>query len=168
MVRDPRDVIVSSYFSHRHTHTTVGWPELTAHRARLETLSINDGLLAEIDFMGSVLGMLKDWNYSDPRVLEVRMERVTKDPEGMLRTIFEFLSISNRISKKHLRSIVDRYSFKNLSGGRAVGTENVHSHYRKGVSGDWSNYFTQEHIDVFKNRYADLLVKLGYEHDSHW
>jgi hypothetical protein len=59
-------------------------------------------------------------------------------------------------------------SFKNLSKGRDAGSEKVTSHYRKGIAGDWKNHFTEKHKQLFKDRYGDLLVKLGYENSNDW
>ncbi|MDA3874064.1 MAG: peptidylprolyl isomerase, partial [Kiritimatiellae bacterium] len=50
VIRDPRDLITSAYFSHKKSHTTKYWPELIEHRKRLNTLSKEKGLEAEIQF----------------------------------------------------------------------------------------------------------------------
>ena len=62
----------------------------------------------------------------------------------------------------------EKYSFKKLSGGRKAGQENTNSHYRKGKRGDWRNHFSEAHKVVFKEKYGDLLIKLGYETDKNW
>jgi hypothetical protein len=54
------------------------------------------------------------------------------------------------------------------AGGRAPGEEDVTSHYRKGVPGDWKLHFGPAHIDYFKQHYNDLLLKLGYEQSPDW
>ena len=58
--------------------------------------------------------------------------------------------------------------FETKTAGRKEGEEDVTSHYRKGVAGDWRNHFTQAHVDEFKTRYGDLLVRLGYEQSADW
>src|SRR5262249_29817599 len=50
VVRDPRDLTVSAYFSHRNSHPTRDWPALLDHRARLQKLDKDEGLLAEMEF----------------------------------------------------------------------------------------------------------------------
>ena len=68
-----------------------------------------------------------------------------------------------------IRNLVgEKYSFKKLSGGRKTGEENTNSHYRNGKRGDWKNHFTEKHKTVFKEKYGDLLIKLGYETDYDW
>ncbi len=39
VVRDPRDIVVSGYFSHYYSHPDEGWPKLTHYRRYLRTLS---------------------------------------------------------------------------------------------------------------------------------
>lgn len=58
--------------------------------------------------------------------------------------------------------------FEAKTKGRARGSEDVHSHYRKGVPGDWANHFTAEHAELFDQKYGDLLMKLGFEQDHSW
>jgi len=40
LIRDPRDLLVSSYFSHRNSHSTANWPELEGHRESLCALML--------------------------------------------------------------------------------------------------------------------------------
>ena len=40
--------------------------------------------------------------------------------------------------------------------------------FRKGVSGEWQKYFTEEHKILFKDAAGQLLIDLGYEKDFDW
>jgi hypothetical protein len=62
---------------------------------------------------------------------------------------------------------VEERTFERLTG-RKKGQENRNTHLRKGVPGDWVNHFEPVHIRAFKNRYNDLLLKLGYVHTTDW
>ena len=44
----------------------------------------------------------------------------------------------------------------------------VQSHFRKGVAGDWKNYFDDKVKSVFKDAYGHILVATGYESDMDW
>jgi len=71
------------------------------------------------------------------------------------------------IDEVRLREIVEKYSFQNLTR-RKPGDENNRSFLRKGISGDWKNYFSQEAKEVF-NRYGGKeLIRLNYEKDISW
>lgn len=80
VVRDPRDVIVSSYFSYRFSHAINDWKELASLRNKLNQVSFDEGLFHLIDFNKGMFQNLKMWNYNDERILELSFEEVIKDP----------------------------------------------------------------------------------------
>ncbi len=211
VIRDPRDIIVSAYFSHLYSHDDKNWPELTKHRNQLQKVSINDGLFIEMDFSEQFLEKMYSWNYKDPRILEIKMENLTSDPLKEFDNILRYLDLTyeqkngrvqqflidfamfintlnqrgkrfipfhlsispfrikrNKIPKGKVYSIIKKRNFKKQSGGRKPGQENIKHHYRKGIPGDWKNYFTNEHILYFKEKYKDLLIKLDYEKNNSW
>ncbi len=168
VMRDPRDIVVSGYFSHRNSHPLDGWPALTVHRDRLRSISKIDGLLVEMDFLRPIFEMMRQWEPL-PLVREVRFEELIRNPVETFDAIFTHLQIvPMRIDEAALREIVDCQSFARMSGGRTPGEENAGHHFRKGVPGDWRNHFTPAHIEYFKERYNPLLLKLGYERDENW
>ncbi|WP_196279134.1 sulfotransferase domain-containing protein [Catellatospora vulcania] len=93
VIRDPRDIVVSGYFSHRNTHGVhalgVTWHELIDHRKRLLELDVPDGLLEEIEFSGYFLDHMNTWDYHQPEVLELKMEDQISDQIGVWTRIFE-------------------------------------------------------------------------------
>jgi hypothetical protein len=93
VVRDPRDICVSAYFSHRYSHETKHWPELVEHRQQLERLSFDEGLLLDMKFVENHFQEMYCWNYEDPNFLQVKMERLTADPYRQFLKIFDFLGI---------------------------------------------------------------------------
>lgn len=54
-------------------------------------------------------------------------------------------------------------SFNRLSGGRRPGQEDRDSFFRKGISGDWRNYFSSDNLESFLKIAGDGLNALGYE-----
>lgn len=84
LIRDPRDILVSSYFSHRNSHPTkfwdVEWKELVPHREKLLKLDHDEGIMAEIEFSGWMIDTLGTWDYQMPGMLEIKMEEFTADP----------------------------------------------------------------------------------------
>ena len=77
VVRDPRDIIVSGYFSHRNSHPTDGLPHLAAHREQLQSVSKEEGIRLEMDFSARLIRDLVEWDYNQPHILEVKMEDLT-------------------------------------------------------------------------------------------
>jgi hypothetical protein len=93
VIRDPRDILVSAYFSHLYSHTTKNWGDLIAHREELQKLSKEEGLLAEMEFSSVNFEKMYNWNYSLPNVLELKMEDLFQDSQTQFAKIFDFLGI---------------------------------------------------------------------------
>jgi hypothetical protein len=91
VVRDPRDIVVSAYFSHKDVHGL--YPEIVEHRKRLKSLSKDEGLFAEIDFSAKEFRELDRWDYTRPDVFEARMEDLTARPLAEFERIFRFLEV---------------------------------------------------------------------------
>jgi hypothetical protein len=71
-------------------------------------------------------------------------------------------------SRDYLGKVVAANRFEARTGGRKPGAEDLGSHERKGVAGDWKNHFTDRVAKAFKERYGELLVATGYEADDRW
>jgi Sulfotransferase domain len=169
VVRDPRDVVVSGYFSHLQSHPDAGWPRLRFFRPYLQSLSKEDGLMCEMLFSGIYLQQLLSWDYeAKPSILEIRFEDMTANPFGAFQKILTHLGLMERLGQQNLSAILQRNTFEKLSGGRSPGQEDRSSHYRLGIPGDWRNHFTKEHVAYFKSLYNPLLLKLGYEDREDW
>lgn len=204
IIRDPRDIVVSAYFSHLHSHSTTKWHELEDHRARLKSLPLREGLAAEIEFRKRSFDHMARWNYDQPDILEIRFEDfIRSNYESMIR-IVSFLGLLDtgayqlryrlaglyrdlaaffgrkldwrqpaRLGPKklyvpELLTITWRNSFQFKSQGRRTGEADDRSHYRKGKSGDWSEYFDDTHKKLFKDLYPGLVPGLQYHPDDNW
>jgi hypothetical protein len=173
-------VVVSSYFSHLHSHPEQEW--LIAIRETLRALSKDEGIQFELEQSGWLFSSLEQWDYGREEILELKMEELIQRPEELIAEACRFIGLvaddsrppdepnpdSGGISTSKLVEIVRSHGFSVKSGGREPGQEDVHSHYRKGVPGDWGNHFTEQHREWFKRNLGGLLVKLGYEKDEGW
>lgn len=93
-VRDPRDIVVSAYFSHLKTHSTSTWPELVAHRLKLQQCDQEAGLFLEIAFRKQQFDEMRSWKdcHAD-NIMHVRMEDVTSRTYQSMLTIVGFLGL---------------------------------------------------------------------------
>lgn len=204
IIRDPRDIVVSAYFSHLHSHSTSQWRELENHRTRLKSMSLQDGLAAEIKFRGRSFDHMARWNYDQPDILEIRFEDFIRSNYDSMIRIISFLGLldsdahqfqyrlaglyrdfaallgrkldwrqparlgPDKLYVPELLTITWRNSFHFKSQGRAEGEVDERSHYRKGKSGDWSEYFDDTHKELFKTLYPGLVPQLHYHPDDNW
>ncbi len=88
IIRDPRDIAVSAYFSHLHSHSTKVWSELEDYREKLKSMSKIDGLTAEIKRRKTEFGQLESWNYEQPNVLEIRFEEMAVSSYNLVLRVF--------------------------------------------------------------------------------
>ena len=93
-VRDPRDIIVSAYFSHLKTHSTDTWPELIAHRLKLQQCDQETGLFHEIAFRKEQFDEMRSWkDFHGNNIMQVRMEDVTSRTYQSILPIVDFLGL---------------------------------------------------------------------------
>jgi sulfotransferase family protein len=102
IIRDPRDIAISAYFSHRNSHSTEGWPELAEVRNDLLRLPKDQGILEDLKFTAklpvdgwttNLFDTMKEWNYESENVLEVRFEDLVRDPYQTFLEMFAFLGL---------------------------------------------------------------------------
>lgn len=164
VMRDPRDVTVSWYFSMKLSHGLMGnLPEVKQALDRLDETAGLGYVIDHLDRFGAyaALGSWVDAAETDDNVMLVAFEELTSTQSaGLFRRLFDHLDIA--IPDDVLRELLDDYSFERLSG-RARGEEDRRSHYRKGVAGDWRNHFGETVRQKFAEVTGDLVSRMGYE-----
>jgi len=101
-----------------------------------------------------------------PNYTEVRYEDLLERPHEEVGRLAGFLGADT--SEKAVHQAVGAASFEKLSRGRERGQEDTSSFYRKGIAGDWKNYFTARDRQIYKEEAGKLLIRLGYERDLDW
>jgi hypothetical protein len=164
VVRDLRDTLVSAYFSIKHSHA-MEHPRDLEDRRRLHELSVEDGLLFLLDsWLPDRAAVQRSWAGGTDDVL--KYEDLLRDDLRILeRVLIGHCGLS--VTPERLREVVLANRFE-MRAGRKPGTEDVASHERKGVAGDWKTHFTDRVAKAFRNRYGSLLVATGYEKNDRW
>jgi len=163
ILRDPRDTVISWYFSAKKSHIPVHpIPQL---RTGLEKLNQSDGLRYIIDQLGGFgsFDVQRSWmnTQADKAVAVFRYESLVQNPEAFIKQLLGHLNVD--LPAQLFNQLLARFSFERFSGGRKPGEEDTRSHYRKGIVGDWKNYFDDRVIAHFQAKTGDLLKVLGYE-----
>lgn len=161
--RDPRDVVISLIFFLANISTDVGgWPELNEmdSKERIKHYLNKDiGVIEKLELW---------WSY--PHVHKLHYEDLLANPKEEMRKIVNYLGL--KISDKRIEQAIDNNRFEKHSGGREAGKENKGSFFRKGIAGDWVNYFDEETVEMMKTvhdgRWNKLIVTLGYEASEDW
>lgn len=94
-VRDPRDIVVSAYFSHRDSHATIAWPELVEYRQKLRSCTQDDGLFLELEFRSQQFQEMRSWKESSGNgsIRSYKIEDVISNPYRAFLEIFGFLGL---------------------------------------------------------------------------
>jgi hypothetical protein len=162
VARDPRDLLVSWYYSAKDNHIIHKDPKnpLLQARNELQRRNKRDGLLYAVDYLERMgrFAALRSWferATNDENVKLVRYEELI-GPRGReaFRELFDFLGLE--IPERAFNELLDAYSFKRLSG-RPEGVEDSRSHLRKATSGDWRNHLDVEILERLESAYGDLV-----------
>ncbi len=94
-VRDPRDIVVSAYFSHRNSHSTESWTELVEYREKLRSCSKEEGLFLELDFRSQQFEEMQSWenNSDNGSIRSYKIEDIMSNPYRAFLEIFDFLGL---------------------------------------------------------------------------
>lgn len=155
-VRDIRDVAVSHVF---YVRTRPWHPDydLFSHRTLEESLA----LFAEYR-LEEFVAWLESWlsNRDTELSLLLRYEDMLQAPDSLLPKALEHFGIT--LPNHRIMDIVNKHSFEKKTDGRHRGDERPASFQRKGIAGDWKNYFTPGLLDTFLDRATPILDRLGY------
>ena len=158
MLRDPRDVLVSRYFSMAFTHylpSTKGLRvQYERRRRRVRTMSIDEFVVQVMPWVKTTylgyLDKLVDSGHAKPLRYEDMVQRF---PEW-IREVASRLQIEITDG--------DAAHLERLGGFDKKRTEDPYSHIRQMTPGDYQNKLTSETIDVIDRELHDVLVRLGY------
>ncbi|MGB9871743.1 MAG: Wzt carbohydrate-binding domain-containing protein [Anaerolineae bacterium] len=165
IIRDLRDTLVSAYFSIKVSHPVLE-PRLANWRAVLHSLSLEDGMIYLMDeWLPGCARIQVSWLEAGERLIRYE-DLLEHDLEILEPLLLEQCQLP--VSRERFREVVLANRFERLTGGRPRGQEDISAHERKGIAGDWRNYFTDRVKQAFKTRYGGLLVATGYEKDLNW
>ena len=154
--RDIRDAIVSAYHYIRndmHPGTMTCTPDAFAKLSKEEALEQHIILYMKYRMPAMVYWL----NVDAQNLAKIRYEDMLTDREGNIRAVIDKFGM--RLSEESILSVVEQTSFRAMSG-RREGTEDVRSHQRKGVAGDWVNHFTERHVRIFRAMGGEDLLRM--------
>lgn len=165
VIRDLRDTLISLYFSLRFSHPLMEKKGIGEARDILSKLDEEEGLLWVLEKRGRRIAAIQtSWVNSNSLVL--RYEDLVRSAQA----IFEDVLIRKfhlPIDSSQLSRALKQVSFEKVFG-RKLGVEDVKSHGRRGLPGDWKSRFTPKLRARFIERFGDVLLTTGYEKDAQW
>jgi len=164
IIRDLRDTLVSQYFSVRYSHQIMH-PVMQKLRDTLSSRETADGLIHLMEERLHISAEIQRSWINDGNGLLIRYEELIQDQFSSFKKIFSYCGLNESIVNTD--AAISAHLFENISG-RKPGEENISSHHRKGISGDWKNYFDDRVTAAFKEHFGQLLIQTGYETGLDW
>ena len=153
VTRNPLDACVSCYF-HAWNPAKSGWPFPAWAAAWF------NGFVPHGDWFYWV----RDWaSYSrgdhGNNIHWVQFEDLKANPEETVQKLADFLGVGD--DKELVQSAIEDSSFESMKEKATSQGEKECAHLRKGVSGDWRNYFSDELAQEFVEKYNTVLSGTG-------
>ena len=155
MVRDPRDILVSWYYSIAFSHSI---PPLTSNRheeyirkrKNAQEITIDDHVISESDRVFNILNLYQaELLVPYPHVYLTSYEKMTSNFEGWLKGLLDASELE--ISSQTFQNLVE--DNKQLQPKE----ENIYEHIRKGKPGDYLDKLQPETIEYLNNKFSPIL-----------
>jgi len=172
-VRDPRDLVVSGYFYHLRgaeawtrivdpgpadfavVNGTIppGMPAGVSFSGYLASLSLEDGLLAELAFRERHLAAMRAWAHCDwPNLLTLSYETVVSQPGWAMQRVLAHHGFGRAVRAAGWAA----GAYRGSRAGRR------RTHIRNPAPSQWRAVFTPAVAAAFAERHEDLPALLGY------
>ncbi len=162
--RDPRDMLVSQVFFATDMHEEHGMhayykslPDFSA-RLRVAITGIDKDGLKMVSVKQRYEGVFQWLEQQD--VMCLRFEDLINNRDATLDAML------NEVEKTGYKIPTPRGQALSILVD-AINPKKSHT-FRSGKTGGWSQHFTEEHRELFKEVAGNLLVKLGYEKNNDW
>ncbi|NNM29124.1 MAG: hypothetical protein HKO57_06355, partial [Akkermansiaceae bacterium] len=159
VVRDPRDIMVSFFYSLAHAHTPSDAKfARDAGEAREKGI---EWFVRQPERLAMVGGELRDrlekyWGREG--VFAWRYEDMMRDYRGFVEKLAEYLGVG-----EEGRDLREELIEEQEGGGGAGGGENVLSHRRSGKAGQFREKLEPETAEFLTEEFGELLDGFGYE-----
>jgi hypothetical protein len=162
--RDPRDLLVSQVFFATEMHAGHGMHEFYrslpdfGERLKIAITGVDRDGLRMVSVRERYNGVF-EW-LEQPGVLCLRFEDLVNDRDATLHAMLD------EVEKTGYRIPTPRERALEILVA-AIQPKKSHT-FRSGRTGNWKEFFTEEHKKLFKEVAGNLVVKLGYEENNNW
>ena len=152
VLRDPRDVLTSQYFSVKNTHPLLT-PELIRRRQFAKIASIDEYVLTQAERFVKTYNEYLDNVLGNENVLFIKYETLISDFGNCLGQINKHCELGLNPGQLALLDRSEKFRAKK---------EDQQSHVRRISAGDHKEKLKPETIKVLNGRFAEILEKLEY------
>lgn len=162
MFRDPRDLMVSGYFSATISHPDTHFAEVEQFRDELRAMPFDEGLLHLINYNVERLNEIVSWvGIEDPTVATFKLEDVKTQPEIVVPAMLTHVGVN--LDADELATVLSDVSRGSLQAADlAKRAEGAESHYRVDAK-PTRELIKPMHIEAIERIVPGLIRNLGYE-----
>ncbi|MCL1468746.1 sulfotransferase domain-containing protein [Argonema galeatum] len=164
IARNPRDVAVS-YFHFMRALKELDWDGTWEEYFQYF-------LKGTVPYGSYFDHILEWWENKDQRnLLFIKYEDMKKDLESHVKKVANFLG--ENLSSQEVKRVSEACNFSNMKADPRTNNDRYHdkiykqeskfSFMRKGVVGDWQNYFSEEQLEEFNKLYTSRMVSTGLD-----
>lgn len=158
LIRDPRDCLTSYYFYkiyHKQNKINMifHWLKINTFKKKFMEDTLNSWKVHVNTYIGTADYVVK---YED---------LLDKSQGNCANSLCEIIE---NVDRSKLEKVIENFRFENITG-RQHGEEDKTAFARKGIKGDWLNYFNKKgYKKLIKETLGQELVQYGYEQDLNW
>jgi hypothetical protein len=156
VLRDPRDVLTSNYYSKAYSHAPPAEPSARKvyleARERVAAMGIDEYVLEIADPYKKIYASYCEVIRRNPGTKILTYEALVNDPESWFLELTQFLGVEAEFG-----------SFRKLLGDAAAGQEDKRRHIRQRMPGDHSRKLKSSTIRDLNALFGEELRILGYE-----
>jgi hypothetical protein len=161
MIRDPRDALVSEYYSYGYSHAVPSrrgnkYAKFMNIRRMARQLSVDEYVIGQSDRLYNTYQRYIDLLINRyPFIYLTKYEEMTGNFETWLRNLLDYCEL--KVSNELLCAVLEE------SNKLKPKKENIYKHDRKGMPGDHKEKLGQETINYLNSKFFSVLEKFGYK-----
>jgi hypothetical protein len=153
ILRDPRDVLVSHYYSVKYSHE-ISTTKIRNKRKKVKSQNIDEFVLDRIEEFSAIYNQYKDNILNLRGVVFVRYEDMISNPKNFITKLYNILDID--INNKDIDKIVkDRMIMPK--------EEQKYSHRRSGKSGQYLDKLKPETVRIINSKFENIIDTFGFD-----
>jgi len=152
ILRDPRDVLVSHYYSAKYSHE-IGTTKMLQKRAAIQNQNIDEFVLGRLEEFACIYEQYKLNILTLENVIFIRYEDMVTHPKKFIIKLHEMLKIN-----------IDNDSIEEIVKGRMAipKKENKYAHRRSGKSGQYLEKLNPKTIKIINSRLENVIDAFNF------
>jgi hypothetical protein len=106
---------------------------------------------------------INEWDFNRKEILEIKFESLIDDYDSTFIKIFKHIGLSEEDIDMCM-NIAVRHDL----GRKSEDEIKTMPHVSSQKLSKWPDYFDDVHKELFKEKFGDILIRLGYEKDNDW